>query len=49
MGVSFVAGLSGMVAAVLTLLPFPGVETQGQVTLRALEAVRMMPPLTHST
>lgn len=30
-------------AAVQILPPFPGVETQGQVTLRALEAVRVTP------
>uniref|UniRef100_A0A8C2LV65 Mitochondrial glutathione transporter SLC25A39 n=1 Tax=Cricetulus griseus TaxID=10029 RepID=A0A8C2LV65_CRIGR len=48
-GVSFVAGgISGMVAATLTL-PFDVVKTQRQITLGALEAVRVKPPRIDST
>ncbi|XP_052050959.1 probable mitochondrial glutathione transporter SLC25A39 isoform X2 [Apodemus sylvaticus] len=48
-GVSFVAGgISGMVAATLTL-PFDVVKTQRQMSLGAVEAVRVKPPRVDST
>ncbi|XP_031209935.1 solute carrier family 25 member 39 [Mastomys coucha] len=48
-GVSFVAGgISGMVAATLTL-PFDVVKTQRQMSLGAVEAVRVRPPRIDST
>lgn len=48
-GISFVAGgISGMVAATLTL-PFDVVKTQRQMSLGAVEAVRVKPPRVDST
>nr|XP_034360645.1 solute carrier family 25 member 39 isoform X3 [Arvicanthis niloticus] len=48
-GISFVAGgVSGMVAATLTL-PFDVVKTQRQMSLGAVEAVRVKPPRVDST